>query len=309
MIISVVGASGFIGLELVKKLLNSGNQIRVLSRNKHYPIKGVKIFVADLTDPNPNIDEFLDNVDILYNCAGEVKNESLMRELHVVGIKRLLEYSKGRVGRWVQLSSVGAYGVCRDKLITEQSEENPVGVYEITKTESDNLVKNSGINYVILRPSNVFGLTMSNQSLFQLIKIVQKKLFFYIGKPGSLANYVHVNDVVKALILCSTNSNALGNIYIISQTIRIEQMIDSFQHESSVKSKPFRLPERLIRVLLKVLNFAYDSFPLTESRVDALTSRCRYSSTKLKSELGFKFDSSLERNFAYFSSNIPHENE
>ena len=51
MIISVVGASGFIGLELVKKLINTNNQIRVLSRNKYYPITGVKVFVADLTDP------------------------------------------------------------------------------------------------------------------------------------------------------------------------------------------------------------------------------------------------------------------
>jgi nucleoside-diphosphate-sugar epimerase len=150
---------------------------------------------------------------------------------------------------------------------------------------------------------------MSNQSLFQLIKLVKEKLFFYIGKPNALANYVHVNDVVKALILCPTKSNALGNVFIISQTITIEQMIESLQCGLGFKSKPFRLSERLIRVLLKIINFVYSSFPLTESRVDALTNRCRYNSAKLESELDFKFDSSLEKKFDYFSSKMSHENK
>jgi nucleoside-diphosphate-sugar epimerase len=307
MIISVVGASGFIGLELVKKLINSGNQIRILSRNKYYPIKGVKVFVADLTDPNIDIDDFLDNVDILYNCAGEVKNESLMRGLHVDGTKRLLDRSREKVARWVQLSSVGAYGACHAEMITENSVENPVGNYEITKTEADDLIRESGMRYVILRPSNVFGLTMSNQSLFQLVKIVHKNLFFYIGNSEALVNYVHVNDVVKALILCGSSDDALGDTFILSQTIEVEQMINSFRNDMDFRRKPFCLPEWPIRKLLKIFIFLYRSSPLTMSRVDALTGHCRYNSTKIIDTLGFEFNSSLEDNFIYFSSNLSDE--
>jgi nucleoside-diphosphate-sugar epimerase len=308
--IAITGGAGFIGIELVKKLISHNHHIRVLSRKSNYPIKGVELFVGDLTDPALNIDDFLNGIDVLYNCAGEVKDEKLMRDLHVSGTKTLIKHAKGRVDLWVQLSSVGAYGICRNNVITEESKESPVGTYEITKTESDNLVRDSGIDYVILRPSNVFGLSMSNQSLFQLIKLVKRKLFFYIGGSNALANYVHVNDVVKALILCSTKkSNVLKNVFIVSQTITIKQMIESFQCGLGFKSKPFYLPEGLIRILLKIINFIYSSFPLTESRVDALTSCCRYDSAKLESRLSFKFDSSLEKKFSYFSSNIPHENK
>jgi nucleoside-diphosphate-sugar epimerase len=141
MIISVIGANGFIGLKLVKELVDSGIRVRVLSRKNIYPIKGVEVFVADLTDTNFNIEGFLDNTDILYNCSGEVNDESLMQKLHVTAVQRLIKLSKGKVGRWVQLGSVGSYGNCRNGVITENSDDKPVGVYETTKTESDNLIK------------------------------------------------------------------------------------------------------------------------------------------------------------------------
>lgn len=306
--IAITGGSGFIGIELVKELISSNHQVRVLSRKSNYPIKGVELFIGDLTDSTLEIKDFLHGIDVLYNCAGEVRDEKLMRNLHVSGTKKLIEYAKGRVGLWVQLSSVGAYGICRNNLISEDTRENPVGIYEVTKTESDNLVRESGINYVILRPSNVFGPNMSNQSLFQLIKLVKRKLFFYIGGSIALANYVHVNDVVKALILVTKKRNALQNVFIISQTITIKQMIESIQFGLGFKSRPFCLPEELVRFILKVLNFIYSSFPLTESRVDALTSFCRFDSSKLERMLGFKFESSLEKKFSDFSFNIADEN-
>ena len=38
-------------------------------------------------------------------------------------------------------------------------------------------------------------------------------LSFYVGKPGSIATYVHVYDVVKALILLSKDQRAVSQIY------------------------------------------------------------------------------------------------
>lgn len=301
MIISVIGANGFIGLSLVKKIVDSDIQVRVLSRKKTYPIKGVEVFVADLTDINFNLEGFLDNTDILYNCSGEIHDESLMRKLHVNAVKRLIKLSKGKVGRLVQLGSVGSYGNYRNGVITENTEEKPVGVYEITKTESDNLVRESGIPYVILRPSNVFGLTMSNQSLFKLVNVVQKKIFFYIGSSGSLVNYVHVNDVVEALIQCGINDKALGNVFNISQITTTERMIESFQKGVGVKKTFFRLPEKFIRISSRILIFLYSSFPLTKSRIDALTGRCEYDSSKIVNALDFKFEMTLEERFFNFS--------
>ena len=296
MIIAITGGSGFIGSLLVDKFLKQSNQVRLLSRNTRAERKNVQYFLGDLSNPSVDLSGFLDGVDILYHCAGEVSNESLMQELHVNGTQRLADAAQGKIGRWVQLSSVGAYGACRDGTITEDSKEQPFGVYERTKTESDKIVTNSGIPFVILRPSNVFGIKMTNQSLFQLIDMINKGLFFYLGKRGVLINYIDVEDVVEALFLCGNRDNALGEIYNLSQTIEIEKMVLSFSFVLGVKSKFLRLPEFPIRALVKIFAI-FPKFPLTTTRIDALTSRCTYKSNKIIEELSFKFKSTLEESF------------
>jgi len=178
MIIAITGGGGFIGKQLVNRHIQQGDQVRLLSRKSFLKDVNAQYFPGDLSNPNVDLSSFVDNVDILYHCAGEVNNESLMQELHVNGTQRLVDAAQGEIGRWVQLSSVGVYGVCRAGVITENSKEQPFGVYERTKTESDKIVKNSGIPYTILRPSNVFGNNMPNQSLRGLLHAVQRVYFF-----------------------------------------------------------------------------------------------------------------------------------
>jgi len=296
MIIAITGGSGFIGSLLVDKLLKQGNQVRLLSRKTQLKDVGVQYFLGDLSNPNVDLSSFIDSVDILYHCAGEINNKSLMHELHVNGTQRLVDAAQGKVGRWVQLSSIGVYGTCRNGAITEDSEEQPFGVYERTKTESDKIVINSGIPFVILRPSNVFGVKMANQSLFQLISMINKGLFFYLGRKGALANYIAVEDVVEALFLCGNRGNALGEIYNLSQTIEIEKMVLSFSIGLGIEGKFLRLPEFPVRVLAKVFTI-FSRLPLTTTRIDALTSRCIYKSNKIIEELNFEFKSTLEESF------------
>ena len=212
MIIAITGGSGFIGKLLAERHLNQGDQVRLLSRKTQFKSVNPQYFFGDLSSPDVNLSSFLNNIDILYHCAGEINNESLMQELHVNGTQRLVDASQGKIGRWVQLSSVGAYGACRTGMITESSKEQPFGIYERTKTEADKIIKNSGIPCVILRPSNVFGIDMPNQSLRGLLRTIQKGLFFFIGKKNkSLVNYVHIADVVEVLMCCGSDDKALGD--------------------------------------------------------------------------------------------------
>jgi len=298
--IAITGGSGFIGKQLVNRHIQQGDQVRLLSRKPLLEDTSVQYFLGDLSSPNVNLSDFLDGVDILYHCAGEVSNESLMQELHVNGTQRLADAAQGKIGRWVQLSSVGAYGVCRDGTITEDSEERPFGVYERTKTESDKIVIDSGIPYVILRPSNVFGKDMPNQSLRGLLYAVSKGLFFFTGKENeSLVNYIHVEDVVEALMRCSSDDKALGEVFNLSQSTTVENMIASFISGMGSDKKIFRLPESVVRVIASIFGWI-PKFPLTPSRVDALTGRCVYNSTKVQKILEFKYSMTLEERFVLF---------
>ena len=102
---------GFIGKRLVNHHIQQGDQVRLLSRKPPLKEISAQYFLGDLSNLNVDLSSFVDNADILYHCAGEINNEQIMRKLHVDGTQKLVNLSHGRVGRWVQLSSVGAYGV------------------------------------------------------------------------------------------------------------------------------------------------------------------------------------------------------
>ena len=301
MIIAITGGNGFIGKHLVKQNIDQGYQVRILSRKPPLEKSSVKYFHGDLSNPNDDFSSFLDSVDILYHCAGEINNESLMQELHVKGTQRLVDASKGRIGKWVQLSSVGAYGACREGVITENSKEYSLEIYEKTKIESDKIVKNSGIPYSILRPSNVFGADMPNQSLRALLRAVHRGLFFFIGKQNeSLMNYVHVADVANALMCCGSNEKALGEVFNLSQTTTVEKMVASFLSELESDKKIFRVPKLVVKLIVSIFG-RIPKFPLTASRVDALTFKCVYNSDKIQKILEFKYSMTLEEGFALFA--------
>jgi len=126
--------------------------------------------------------------------------------------------------------------------------------------------------------------------------MINKGLFFYLGRKGALANYIAVEDVVEALFLCGNRGNALGEIYNLSQTIEIEKMVLSFSIGLGIEGKFLRLPEFPVRVLAKVFTI-FSRLPLTTTRIDALTSRCIYKSNKIIEELNFEFKSTLEESF------------
>jgi len=292
--IAITGATGFVGKYLVDKHLQLGDSVSVLTRSR-LSIPNVEVFQADLTSPGLNLTSFLNEIDVLYHCAGVLSDESKMEQLHVHGTKELIKFAKGNVGRWVQLSSVGVYGPCQAGSISESSHLHPNNVYEKSKLESDELIMDSGIEYSILRPSIVFGESMTNQSLFSMIRMINAGWFFYIGKSGAKMNYVHVNDVVQALYLCGTHADAKADIFNLSQTISIEHMVPALGGESCQ------------RIPLAVANFIanmsriFPGIPLTSSRINALTSRCSYSSDKIQETLGFEFSSPLSVQFEKFA--------
>lgn len=301
MIIAITGGGGFIGSLLVDRHLKQGDQVRLLLRNKLLERKNVQYFFGDLSNAGVDLSDFVDGVDILYHCAGEVNNKTLMHELHVNGTQKLVDAAQGKIGRWVQLSSIGVYGLCRDGIITEYSKEQPFGIYEQTKNESDKIIKNSGIPYVILRPSNVFGIDMPNKSLKSLLQTIQKGLFFFIGKENkSLVNYVHIEDVVEALMCCGSDDNALGEVFNLSQSETVEKMITSFASGIGSSKKILRCPEIIVRTMVSLFG-KIPKFPLTSSRVDALTGSCIYDSIKIQKKLGFKYSMTLEERFISFA--------
>ena len=298
----VSGASGFVGERLVEELVSQGFLVRVLTRNKKSSFPdGVEIFYADLTSQTCNLKKFFSGCDVFFHCAGDLQNPMHMHALHVYGIQKLLKaflceiYLTGHSMHWVQLSSVGVYGRSSNnpaavRKISELSKHHPYGEYEITKAKADHLLREaskSGVfTFSILRPSNILGLGMPNQSFRGLVESIIKRRFFYIGSIHSVSNYIHIDDVVSALLLCSRSSKAINQTFNLSNDCQLSDIVLSLSLDKRMKHKNLIVPEWLIRFAVSIAP-SFFNFPLTQNRIDALVSRTHYSNSKIKRLLKF----------------------
>lgn len=289
--VAVTGGSGFIGARLVARLVAEGAQVRILGRRRPADLAGaVELIECDLTRTRSDLVRFLDGADVVYHCAAEIRDEGRMRAVNVLGTKHLIEGARGRIGHWVQLSSVGAYGPVSEGIVTEAQPEAPIGEYENTKTEADNLirdaVRDNAFSAVLLRPSIVYGPTMRNRSLFQLVRAVDRGLFFFIGRPGASANYVHVDNVVDALIRSVGAPRTEASVYIVSDHRSLEDFVGIIAKNLDCRAPRIRIPSWVARCAALAGGWL-PGFPLTGSRIRALTSRVVYSTHRIETELGY----------------------
>mgnify|MGYP000120107691 CR=1 FL=1 len=304
----VTGATGYIGKQLTNVLIEQGYEVTVLSRNSNIDFPAtVKVIQGDLTSVNCPFEQFLENCNVIFHCAGEINNTKLMRAVHIDGTRRLLQAvikkaeQKNVPIHWIQLSSVGVYGppekANEERVVTESSPVQPKGEYEQTKAEADDLIitasQNKLFTYSIVRPSNVYGGEMPNSTLFSLADVVRRGLYFHIGYLESIATYVHVEDVVDLLVICATDSRTKFEVFNISNDCRLDSLIGSICLALNINSPRVRLPETLVRLLVSIVSI-FTTFPLTQERINSLVSRTTYPSTKVKRILNFRPSISVE---------------
>lgn len=296
----VTGGNGFVGQLLVKKLLNDGFSVRLLSRSvPKITLENLETVVGDLTSET-DFSDIVIGCDVIFNCAGEVNHQDKMFSLHVEGTRKLIDAVHkscsvdGKPKHWVQLSSVGAYGSSlkpsAQRVVSELSEPKPIGVYEVTKTLADEMIveaaNNTRMTYAILRPSSIVGVTMLNHSFRGLLSAINKRRFFFIGSRKSISTYIHVDDVVDALIVCATDEKACNQIFNLSNDCNLSEIVNSVSHFSGFSPNFLCLPEKPLRFFVCVLS-RFIRLPLTKARLDALVSRTTYPYTKIKNYLGF----------------------
>lgn len=298
--ILILGASGFIGSHFLRCALYNNLRVRVVTRRNislgFHPL--LDVVCADLSCTT-DWSSVLSGVTVVVNCAGETRNESSMYQTNLFGPLNLFQAAANKgVHRWIQLSSVGAYGPLRTGDVTEQTPDNPVGTYELSKSLFDQIVLRlsssspSSLDVCIIRPSNVYGLDMTNSSLSQLVHSIRDRCFFFVGSVQSSANYIHVDDVVQAIICALFSSQASNQVYIVSAWSTFDKMVKSISHALLVSSPSIRIPYRLARLISFCLRLIPSS-PLTDSRIQAMTVTTRYLTTKIEAHLNWRVSKSV----------------
>jgi nucleoside-diphosphate-sugar epimerase len=295
--VSITGATGFIGKKLVELQLRQGHTVNCLSRQKKVETPGVTFFEGTLGREPFELSSFLDNTDVIFNCAGELKNNLLMQDTHVNGVKSLLKiiqeqrtHKSPKLFHWVQLSSCGAYGNLRSspkapRYIDENIPSNPVGEYECTKTQADELIidfacKHDWFKYTIIRPTIVFGSEMKSSLILRIAKTIKKNIFFYIGHRNAIVNFVHVDDVINAMSMSALNTKAYNQIFIVSNDCKLEELIDVIATTMNRPKPKLTINETLIRNTVAIAN-KFVKLPISQFQIDVLTRQTYYSNQKI----------------------------
>jgi len=216
----VTGGAGFIGSNIVKKLISKGNNVTVIDNlytGKESNLETVKDKIVFLKDTILNIDlleKEMENIDGVFHQAALASVQDSFSKpdeyhnVNVNGTENILKLAKKNNFKVVYASSSSVYGNPERIPIKESDSKNPINPYAETKLKKEELaVKYSkiGVKVIGLRYFNVFGNGQSKEyagvvKLF--LERIQDKLPPKINGDGLQArDFVFVEDVVNANIM------------------------------------------------------------------------------------------------------------
>ncbi len=213
----VTGARGLIGGRIVRRLLDLGYEVRILSRSKEFKIPGAKSYYCGLED-EAVLENFLQNARLLFHCAAELTDQFKMWEVNVAGTERLLRLAfQAGIEFLCHLSSVGVVGKTEQSWVNEDTPCRPQNSYEQTKWEAEKLVVRMGkaCRTVILRPTNVVDhLKPGVLNLPSRASWADRLKVFITG--GECAHIVHAEDVAAAAVFFITHPLPGPKVFLVS---------------------------------------------------------------------------------------------
>lgn len=290
--IFITGGTGFIGQALIKKLLtklHNDDTINLLVFNEiteGFEDKRIKLLKGDVREISQYKKELLES-DYVYHLAanatfGNDIDYNSVNHVPTVTIVDILKESTV-LKNFIFTSTIGAVDRtkkdrCRKPLNLE-SIPNPTSEYGKSKIQSEEYIKNSGINYTIIRPCWVYGANMrTNSHINEFVTMVYKKSPVYKIKFKGKVSLIYVQDLAQALANCIHNEKVIKKIYFGETEAlslgAIFKIIAEKMSAKKVRQIPLLFPSFLIRSLhyklpLTVSNLFIDYLYAVDERFKA----------------------------------------
>jgi NADH dehydrogenase len=182
--IAITGAAGFVGSHLAARLESEGNELVLIARRSK--MDDVRVVVSDLSHVTVLAESFK-GCNVVAHCAGinrEIGSQTYQR-VHVEGTRNVVEAAKAAgVEKIVLMSFLRARPQCRSP-------------YHESKWEAEEIVRNSGLDYTIIKAGVVYGrgdhmldhLSHALQTfpVFGLVGLQEKSI-----RPLAIEDLVHV---------------------------------------------------------------------------------------------------------------------
>lgn len=196
----LTGATGFVGHHILDRLLAEGHEVVVLMRG------GVIAFPSGArVTPAPGdvvtgrgLDDAIRGCDAVIHLVGIIMEvgDATFERVHFEGTRNVVQAAqRAGVKRFVQMSALGARA------------DGVIG-YQTTKWRAEKEVRNSGMPYVILRPSLIFG--PGDGFVTQMIDVMKSAPLVrpVVGHGKYLFRPVFIEDVVTCFVSSLTNPAA-----------------------------------------------------------------------------------------------------
>jgi len=258
--VAVLGGTGFVGHHLVKKLLEARHRVTILvhrqmrEEQKH---QDINVIYGDIENID-SLHKAFENIDVVYHLVGiiaETKDKKFDKTV-AEGTKNVVKacVEKG-VKKIIYLSALGASKAAKTK-------------YHQTKYQAEEAIKTSGLDYIIYRPSIIYG---SGDGFVSLLSKMIKwsPLTPVIGSGKYLFQPVYIDDLVQALALGLTVKEVTGKIIDIAGPEKLEylKILNIIKKVLRKKRLNFYIPIAVMKPIAYLLEKIVVPSPLTREQL------------------------------------------
>ena len=216
--VAIIGGTGFVGSYIVDALIDAGHEPHVLvrsgSENKLHRANECRLTTGDLGSP-----EAIDAV--VAGCNAVIYLVGILREFPRQGITfEALQYR----GAEDVAEAAKRAGVRRFLLMSANGIDSATTPYQTTKLKAEAMIRESGLDYTVFRPSVIFGdprgkMEFATQLYRDMVRVPMPAAGFHTGLTPShgevLLSPVHVRDVADAFVNALTDDSTIGKCYAL----------------------------------------------------------------------------------------------
>lgn len=257
----VTGATGFIGAHFIERALAEGHEVVGLYRSaegkkktlvEHLNESGAQLHRGDILD-SAILAEAMRGAHCVCHFAAAFKESHVgddhFHRINVDGTANVVKTAADvGVRRFVHCSTAGIYGQRVAGVIDETAPAQPWNIYERTKLAAERQVRErahaSGIEYVILRPTAVYG--PRDERLLKLFRSAAKGRFPLFGRGDGRRHMIYISDLVDAFLRAATEPAAANQELIIAgpRAVTLRDLLNTLAAAANRRSFGPRLPLR-----------------------------------------------------------------
>jgi len=323
--IFVTGGSGFIGSNLVERLLQHGHNVYAIMRRQDQVIdRRIKHIKGDILAPE-TFSNVIKGFDFVFHTAAYIsfnkKDFEKAYEINVIGTRNLLEASyRAGVEKVVHLSACSVLGFSKNKdtifFETSNPEIGKGNVYAYTKKLAEEEVQKyaqKGMDISIANISTVYGQGDRKLNSGTVIKSIYEGKLRFVPPGGT--SFVSVNDLIDGLLLLLEKGRPGERYIFCTENLEYIMLAKRIAKVLGVKEPRYVLPRFSYYPaswVLKIREFLPAS---TADKVNLITPQILkesfaykyYSSEKARRELGWKplqnLEIAVEKAFKYYRDN------